>query len=154
MTSPTPPTTDDLIAILASLPDRVDALTAQAPAIASAPSQPDEWTANQVVGHLSDAARMWGGRMRFIVFEDEPHFIIFDENAYVMQSGYRYVPLATLAAVYRLNCEANVALLRGLAPAQWERAGVHPERGRLTLREIVALEAEHERQHAEQLARA
>jgi len=152
MTDPAPtPTTDSLIATLASLPDRVDALVAQASATTP---QPGEWTANQIVGHLCDAARMWGGRMRFIVFEDEPHFVIFDENAYVMQSGYRYVPLATLAAVYRLNCEANVALLRSLTPEQWERAGVHPERGRLTLREIVSLETEHERQHTEQLARA
>lgn len=155
MTNPTPTTTtDDLIAVLASLPDRVDTLVAQAPVQTSAPAQPGEWTASEVVGHLCDAARMWGGRMRFIVFEDEPTFAIFDENAYVTQSGYRYVPLATLAAVYRLNCEANVALLRHLAPGMWERAGIHPERGRLTLREIVAVEAEHERQHAEQLARA
>ncbi len=154
MTTPTPPTTDDLIAILASLPDRVDALVAQAPAIADTPARPDEWTANQVVGHLCDAARMWGGRMRFVVFEDEPTFAIFDENAYVTQSAYRYVPLPTLAAVYRLNCEANVALLRSLTPEQWERAGVHPERGRMTMRDILTLEAEHERQHTEQLARA
>jgi len=154
MTNPTPTTPDALIAILASVPDRVDALVAQTPAAGSAPALPGEWTASEVVGHLCDAARMWGGRMRFIVFEDEPTFVIFDENAYVTQSGYRYVPLATLAAVYRLNCEANVALLRSLAPEQWERVGVHPDRGRLTLRDMVAVEAEHERQHAEQLARA
>ena len=152
MSNPTSTTTDDLIAALASVPDRIDALVAQAPT--GSPGQPGEWAASEVVGHLCDAARMWGGRMRFVVFEDEPTFAIFDENAYVTQSGYRYVPLATLAAVFRLNSEANVALLRSLAPEQWERAGVHPERGRLTLRDIVTLEADHERQHAEQLARA
>lgn len=146
-------TTEQLIATLAGVPDVIDAFAAQKAAETDA-SAPGEWTASEIVGHLCDAARMWGARMRFVVFEEEPTFVVFDENAYVTLAGYRYVPLATLAAVYRLNCDSNVALLRSLAPAQWARVGVHPERGRLTLREIVAVEAEHERQHAEQLARA
>ncbi len=149
-------TTEQLIATLAGVPDVIDAFAAQKAAEtgASLAGEPGEWTASEIVGHLCDAARRWGARMRFVVFEEEPTFVVFDENAYVTQAGYRYVPLATLAAVYRLNCDSNVALLRSLTPAQWARVGVHPQRGRLTLREIVAVEAEHERQHAEQLARA
>ena len=156
MSQADPMTTDDAIAMLASVPDLIDAFAAQRAndSGANVVGEPDEWTASEIVGHLCDAARMWGARMRFIVFEDEPTFATFDENTYVTQAGYRYVPLATLAAVYRLNCDSNVALLRSLTPAQWARIGVHPERGRLTLREVVAVEAAHERQHAEQLARA
>ena len=69
-------------------------------------------------------------------------------------AAHSYWPLDTLLREYRLLSDDNVALLRGLPPAAWERAGRHEIRGRVTLREIVAIEASHEQAHVSQFAEA
>ena len=58
-----------------------------------------------------------------------------------------------LAAFRRRRAE-SLAFLRHLRPADWDRAGVHPTRGRLTLRDFVGLMAGHDDNHLDQLKRA
>ncbi len=148
-------TDEALIAALADVPNLVDELLVKASsdalAIPPASDSTDEWTASEIVGHLCDASRLWGGRMRRVLFEDEPTLPLFDENESVTLAAYRYTPVETLAREFRLISEGIVAQLQGLTPAQWERTGTHPERGRLTLKEIVSIEANHERLHVVQL---
>jgi hypothetical protein len=70
----------------------------------------------------------------------------------VRLAAYRYLPVAMLAREFRLLSEANVASLRGLTPEQWQRTGVHSERGSITLHDIVTIEVEHELGHARSLS--
>ena len=153
-------TIEALIAALEGVPSRVEALAQRAagseraqPGAESALG-PGEWSGPEIAGHLCDAARVWGGRMRVVAFEEQPQLPAYDENGEVLLGGYRYTALADLVREFRLVSERNVALLRGLPTAAWERTGHHAERGSMTLREIVTVEAEHEQMHAGQLARA
>src|SRR5439155_18076699 len=57
-----------------------------------------------------------------------------------------------LAAFRRRRAEVLV-LLRSLSPAEWQRAGVHLSRGRLTLADWVARLAGHDDNHVAQLRR-
>ncbi|MEO7002851.1 MAG: DinB family protein [Ktedonobacterales bacterium] len=113
-----------------------------------------DWTANEVMGHLCDAARLWGARMRRVIYETNPTLTIFDENEFVQLAAYRYVPLALLARELLLVSVGNTDFLRSLTPEQWERTGTHPERGPLSLRAIVEIEANHEQGHLTQLKAA
>lgn len=148
------PTSEDLIAALEEVSAEVERLTGQAQTSAAEIPARDSWSASEVVGHLCDAARYWGARMRRIVYEENPTLELFDENAMVRLAAHRFWPLDTLAREQRLLADATVAFLRGLTPADWERTGVHETRGLLTLREAVATEAEHEQGHVRQLAEA
>jgi hypothetical protein len=47
-----------------------------------------------------------------------------------------------------------LTLLRSLSPAEWQRGGIHPSRGRLTLRDWMASLAAHDGNHLDQLHRA
>lgn len=146
-------TTDELLAQLAGVPDALEAALRTAPPRSpSATTGEDSWTTSEIVGHMCDAARYWGGRMRRAVHEDSPHLEQFDQDAFVRLAAYRHIAPETLAQEFRLVSASNVALLRGLRPEQWERVGVHPERGPLTVREMVEIEAGHESGHARQLA--
>lgn len=112
------------------------------------------WTPSEIAGHLGDAARIYGGRMRRVVYEDSPRLEVFDEALEVRNGGFRYKPLGPLVREYlRLNA-ANVAFLCARAPADWERTGIHSERGAMTLRALAETEAAHEQGHARQLAEA
>ncbi len=148
-------TTDDLIAALAAIPDRLDALARRAasnPAPAIPKPAAGVWTPSEVAGHLCDAARYWGARMRLVVHEQSPALEPYDEEGEVRLAAYRYWPLDVLLREFRVLAEDTVAFLRGLPSGAWDRAGVHTERGSLSLREIVAIEADHEENHVRQLA--
>lgn len=147
-------TTDELVSLLASAPDRIDAALAARPADASPATGEGEagWSLSEILGHLCDSARYWGARMRMVLHEEHPQLEVFDQDLFVRLAAYRYLPAATLAQEFRLLSEANVASLRGLTPEQWQREGVHSERGSITLHDIVTIEVEHELGHARSLS--
>lgn len=150
-------TADELVALLAGVPDQLEAALRTAAPHAST-AQPgattgeESWSTSEIVGHMCDAARYWGARMRLAVYEDSPRLEPFDQDMFVRLAAYRYTPVETLAQEFRLVSASNVALLRGLRTEQWERIGVHPERGPLTVREMAEIEAQHESDHARQFA--
>jgi adenine phosphoribosyltransferase len=151
-------TTAELIATLAAIPDQLEALARQATQ-AGGTTPPngapeDTWTPSEIAGHLCDAARYWGARMRRVVHEQSPALDRFDEGTMVRLAAYRYWPLDMLLRSFRLLSEDTVAFLRGLPPEAWDRSGIHEEYGLLTLREIVEIEAGHERTHVQQFAAA
>jgi hypothetical protein len=151
-------TADSLIAVLAAIPDEVEALVRRARerdgSALDAPSgagNGDAWTPSEIAGHLSDSARYWGARMRRVVYEEGPLLEGVDEQTLVRIGAHRYVPIDQLLREFRIRSEGNVAFLRGLDASTWERAGTHVERGPMTLREIVAVETEHEQNHVRQM---
>ncbi len=161
------PTTDELVAQLASAPDQLDAALAVAPPAPPTPSSSvassvasgaasgeADWTTSEIIGHLCDAARYWGARMRLAVYEERPRLEPFDQDALVRLAAYRYTPADALAREFRLVSASNLALLRGLRPEQWERVGVHSERGPLSVRAMAEIEAQHELDHVQALTSA
>jgi hypothetical protein len=142
----------ELIESLASMPGRLEAAIAALGAQEATPGV-DGWSARELVGHLCDAARIWGARMRLAAFEDHPRLEPYDQDGFVRLAAYRYIPAPELMRQFRAISEPTVAFLRGVGPDDWGRVAVHDERGALTLREIVAIEEEHEREHVEQIER-
>jgi hypothetical protein len=148
---------DELIAALVEIPDRLDALARRAEGASRSPGmelESDDWSASEVVGHLVDAARYWGARMRRVVYEQSPALDPYDENLMVRLAAYRYWPLDVLLREFRLLSQDTVAFLRALPAEAWDRTGTHETRGILTLHQVVEIEAEHEQNHARQLGEA
>ncbi|MBI2155166.1 MAG: DinB family protein [Candidatus Rokubacteria bacterium] len=57
-------------------------------------------------------------------------------------------------AGFRAKREETLKFLSGLTPEQWERGGLHPTQGRMTVKDFVALMAWHDDNHLDQLKRA
>lgn len=142
------------VAALAAIPDRLDALVRASSGTTPADPSADAWTPSEIAGHLCDSARYWGARMFRVAREDHPALATFDEQEMVSLAAYRYRSLAELLAAFRLLSAGNVALLRGVSAADWDRTGIHDTRGPITLRDIVTIEAEHEEIHVGQFAEA
>jgi uncharacterized damage-inducible protein DinB len=140
----------ELIASLAGMPARLEAAVAALGAREAAPGV-DGWSARELAGHLCDAARVWGARMRVAALEERPHLELYDQEAFVRLGAYRYIPSGELARQFRTISEPTVAFLRGLDAGAWERIAIHDEFGALTLREIVVIEVDHEREHVGQI---
>ena len=122
-------------------------LTAEQASYAYAPGK---WTVKEVVGHISDAERIFAYRALRIARRDETPMESFDENMYVTNANFGKRTLPDLleelqvvrASTIHLakNMDANALALRGTASGH----GV-------SVRALFYIIAGHERHHADLL---
>ena len=103
------------------------------------------------MAHLSDAEIVATMRMRQILAEENPRLEVWDHDAWGKNLDYaRRKPSQSLETFRRIRGE-NYELLKDLPESAFERAGSHSGRGRMTLRELLRLMAEHAESHGAQL---
>ena len=113
-----------------------------------------EWSPATVVAHLADAELVYAFRLRAIVAEDKPLLAAFDENAW----AERFAPLEPdprlSLARWRAVREATIRLLESLVPAEWDRTGMHQERGIMSAAHVARLLVDHDANHLDQIRAA
>ena len=116
---------------------------------------PDTWSPFDVVGHLIDGEETdWIPRARIILARGpNPAFVPFDRFRH-LELNRRAAPAALLDRFARLRAD-NVAALEGfhLTPSDLALEGIHPELGRVTMRQLLATWVAHDLGHVAQIAR-
>lgn len=84
---------------------------------------PGKWSIKEILGHLSDAERIFSYRVLRISRGDATPLAGFDENAYVPAGRFDERPLSTLVAEFRAVRLSTLALIAGLPPAAWSARG-------------------------------
>lgn len=112
------------------------------------------WTAREVVHHLADSESRSMLRLRQVLAEDSPDIQAYDQDLWATRLPYDDridVPLAVVAAVRGLS----LATLQRLSPADWRRAGRHPEHAEpYSVERWLEVYAEHPHEHAAQIRAA
>lgn len=116
--------------------------------------EPAEWSVIECIGHLADSEVVASARMRWIVAEDEPEIIGYDQDRWVDGLGHRHDDPEQLIALFDALRTANLRLWRSVPPEARERFGVHDQRGPETYELIWRLTAGHDRFHVAQAERA
>lgn len=132
------------------------------------------WSVKEILCHLRDVEELFQVRFHTIVALEEPRILVVGASAddlapwriggpighpldparWAEERQYlRHDARGALAAFRRRRTEV-LALLRSLAPAEWQRGGVHLGRGRLTIADWVASLTAHDDNHLDQLGRA
>ena len=128
-------------------------LTGVTPAKARKRPAPGKWAIAEIVAHLADAELVGGYRMRAILGAPGSQLIGFDQDAWVTALHYGQRNLQKSFEQYRTLREANLALLKTLAPEQWKHHGMHSERGAESVEMMVRMFAGHDLNHFQQIER-
>lgn len=104
---------------------------------------PGSWSIAELVAHLLDTDLVLTDRMKRILAEHEPTLLAFDENAWVERLGYQAMPVEEAVNLLVANRHWMAQILRRCTDADCARAGLHTERGRLTLAEVLSTVVNH-----------
>jgi hypothetical protein len=107
---------------------------------------PGKWTVRQVIGHMTDAERVFGYRAFRISRGDGTPLSGFDENVFVERSPYDGVPAKDLAEEFALVRAGNLAFFRQLDASCWPLKGT-ANNSPISVRALAYIMAGHVRHH-------
>ncbi|HVJ08280.1 MAG TPA: bacillithiol transferase BstA [Acidisarcina sp.] len=136
------------IATLRALPSALrEAVSGLSDAQLATPYRDGGWTVLQTVHHLADSHLNAYSRFRQALTQDWPTIYAYDEAKWAQLADAHTAPVAlSLELLDGLHARWTL-LLDSLKDADFERGFVHPENGRQTLEQGVAIYAWHSRHH-------
>lgn len=141
---------DDPAEVQRSTLAAVRALVDEAGELLRVGPEPGEWSVLECVGHMVDGEIVVSGRYRWILAEDEPDIVGYDQALWVARLQHRdddpAILIDTLAALRR----ANLDLWARSSEADRARIGHHRERGPESYELTFRLLAGHDRVHLAQ----
>lgn len=107
------------------------------PADLDARPVPGTWSIREIVAHLYDSDLVGCDRMRRVAAMDNPLLMGYDQDRFVARLNYGAVDAVAAVAAFAANRGMLVPVLRALPDEAFARAGIHSERGRETLEQLV-----------------
>lgn len=120
------------------------------------------WPTRVLLGHLADAELAFVHRMRRAVAEDGPLLAVWDENAFIDANMYGcapaehrmgeddvrpFGPIGAYIAVMHTLRQWTSLWLSSLSDAQLRRTAMHPERGPMSVKQILSYATWHVEHH-------
>ena len=116
--------------------------------------EPREWSVLECIGHLVDSELTTAARVRWIISEDQPDIVGYDQDLWVDRLRHRDDDPGDLFALFDALRTANLRLWSRRPVDDRERVGIHRERGPESYGLIARLAAGHDRFHIAQAERA
>jgi hypothetical protein len=140
-----PASRDELIARLAVMPAELRAATNGRDL--TAPGPDGGWSAAQVVAHLVHAELHYQTRIGQILTLDAPAIAAYPEAAWAARFGDLDADLDFYAVLRR----RLVRLFESIGPGEWDRSGLHEERGPESVGDLLEHLVHHDEDHLNQL---
>ena len=114
------------------------------------PYRENGWTVRQVVHHLADSHANAYLRFRWVVAEDRPTIKTYDQDVWARFPDSAMPVTPSLKIVEGLH-ERWTNFLSSLPADAWSRKANHPERGEITLDDLLDIYSEHGANHIRQI---
>jgi hypothetical protein len=85
---------------------------------------PGKWTPKQILGHITDAERIFQYRLLRFARADETPLPGFEEDDYVPAGEFNARSMDLLVYEFGMVRLSTIALVNSLSPAAWERSGI------------------------------
>ena len=141
-----------VLARLESAPARLlAALRAFSEAALRRPPAPGKWSAIEIACHLRDIDRLYAERVTKAAFSDRPSFWMMDNARVSEKLAYRNSSAPAVLKEHRRRRQDLLSLLLALPHESWQRTGLHPTRGELTIEKLASVIADHDDRHIAQI---
>jgi hypothetical protein len=98
---------------------------------------PGTWSIQQIIVHLNDADAVGIDRMKRVVAMDRPLLIGYDESAFAARLRYDQQLVPETLDVFDTSRRLWAITLRSQPDEAFERFGIHNERGKVSLEDLV-----------------
>jgi hypothetical protein len=113
----------------------------------------DEWSCSDLICHMTEMERRYIERLERIVRLEEPPIDAFDGDSIEPDGGLRAQTVFDVMDEFAVLRRQTVYLLWSLDDDDWERRGVHPYLGALSIMDVAREMNEHDLGHLWQLRR-
>ena len=145
---------DDPVDVQAATPAAIrSVLTEAGPDVRTRPV-PGEWSVLECLGHLTDGELVVSGRYRWIIAEETPRIVGYDQALWVDRLEHNADDPEVLIATFEALRAANLDLWGRRPVTDRARFGRHNERGPESYEMTFRLAAGHDRIHLAQARRA
>ena len=145
---------DDPAEVQALTPGALRSLVEEAGPLLRVKPEPGEWSVVECVAHITDSELISAARYRWILAEDDPDIVGYDQALWVSQLGQVDDDPTSLLAVFAAIRAWNLELWSRRSIEDRERVGHHRERGPESYGLTFRLAAGHDRIHLAQARRA
>jgi DinB superfamily len=112
---------------------------------------PGKWSIAEILAHLADAEVVGSWRIRQILGADGTPIQAYDQNVWAETFRYEDRDPRESLKLFRVLRENNLLLLKSVPRKLWENHGMHAERGKETIAQIVRMFAGHDLNHLQQI---
>ncbi len=145
---------DDPAEVQAATPSALRELFREAGDRLRARPAPSEWSVLETAGHMLDAEVVGSARYRWILAQDEPRLVGYDQELWMERLRHDEDHPDELLTLFEALRAANLALWSRSSEADRSRIGMHEERGPESYELTFRLIAGHDRNHLAQARRA
>lgn len=120
-------------------------------------ARPGKWSVNEIVCHVADSEIIGAARLRLMLAQPGATLPAYDQDRWAAALAYQERTPAEVGAAVALFSrlrETSGPLFESASEPDWTECwGVHQEYGRITLRNLLELYADHGERHLEQICR-
>jgi uncharacterized damage-inducible protein DinB len=110
-----------------------------------------KWSGRQILAHLADCELHFLLRLRFILAEENPPIVPFEQDDWAARFDYAKLDSERVRDNYRVLRQGLIETVAAASEKDLDRAGRHPERPDYTARYVAEHAAEHNDHHLGQL---
>jgi uncharacterized damage-inducible protein DinB len=99
---------------------------------------PGGWSMAELAAHLVDSDLVYADRMKRVLSEEMPVLQAFEENSWISGLHAHATSVPEAAGLFAANRQWMSRILRRCSEADFARAGMHTENGKMTLAEILS----------------
>jgi len=114
----------------------------------------DKWSVQELVFHLLDAEYVGLVRMKMVLSEIGASLPFYDQELWAEKMDYNMRSLGEVhdaVRLFHLLRENNYFYLSSLEKDCWDKKGIHPKYGEITLRNLLEIYTDHSERHLEQI---
>jgi uncharacterized damage-inducible protein DinB len=114
----------------------------------------DKWSIKEIAFHILDSELVGSIRFRQTITQSDTVFPFYNQDIWTKELEYQQRDIYELQdalEMFRLLRLSNSRLLKSVKEDQWDLKGFHPERGELSLRQLLEIYADHCERHIDQI---